>query len=223
MSQFPHQREKKLEEKSTSNIPCQQTDQKNPPILISPSVPNSPDAWDCKEATSKSKFNMAWSNHPAPTPRSQATHCFIFKILDANESVLASTKKKPSWWRKQVTWVIIAVYVFICSRVVQAPWRMPHAIGIFIAGHLASMPTFAIWVYNFPTTHPACHEIICWSVESNPNETRSEVKCPSSTAWWSMQPFLVPGIFHLRGCPAWSNTQFAHLKNPSLEWPFLGS
>ena len=45
-------------------------------------------------------------------------------------------------------------------------------------------------------------------------------KFPRSAAWWSIQPFLVNG-FSLRVCPAWSNTQFAPLKNPFTGMTFL--
>ena len=59
---------KKLEEKNTSNIPCQQ----NRPKKYSKSHlsvrAQLAHAWDCKEATSKSKSDMARSSHPAPTP-----------------------------------------------------------------------------------------------------------------------------------------------------------
>ena len=172
MSQFPHQREKKRKKhhETPATFLVNKTDHKHTPILISPSVPNSP------------MPGIARRPRPSPSPtwRGAVTRlrllevgpliCFMFKILDAMKVSWLLQRRNQVDDAKEVTWVIIAVHVFICSRVVQAPWRMPHAIGIFIAGHLASMPTCAIWVYNFPKTHPACHEMICWSLESNPNE-----------------------------------------------------
>ena len=168
MSQFPHQK-KQLQNKHTVRFPVKKNNPKKHFslgfwILISIRAQHGGPGWEKTHSLGVEVWRLdAQVHYTMELKTLQKQSCktwrFLFcrvknlnKLLDANGSVLASRKKKPNWWRKQVTRVM-AVYGFICSRVRVVVENAPCSWNINCRASRI-MPTFAILaIFQRPIQH----------------------------------------------------------------------
>ena len=86
MPQFPATRGKKNWRKKHQQYP----------LSTKPTNKNTPSLLSCPTRPMPGMSTWHFSRSPGSNSHGRATHFFMFKIWDANGSVLASTKKKPS-------------------------------------------------------------------------------------------------------------------------------